>query len=357
MRTKKPFAQPLLGLTLLVFALPASTSYELQSFGFGAGGTATSASSVYGLSGVAGELSQGENMESTTYGLGAGLSFTQQANVPGEPTFTNPASHYNKLHFVIDTGDNPSDTVYALAISTDNFTTTRYVKADNTIGDTLTISDYQSYTDWGGGTGEFVVDLDTNTTYYLKVKAMHGGYTESAYSAVATATTSNVSLTYDLDVSATDSESSAPYTLSTGILTPNTVITAPQQIWIDLETNAENGAFVYLYDVNGGLVSASAGHTISSATGNLSVASEGYGFQVASVTESNGGPLAAVSPYNGVSETVGIVTTTPQTVLNTSSLPITGGRAALYVKAKAAVTTPAASDYADTITIVASASF
>jgi hypothetical protein len=286
--------------------------------------------------------------------LAAGLEFVQQANVPAAPTFTNPANYYNKLKFVLDTGNNPSDTVFAIAISTDNFTTTNYIQADNTIGSSPV---YQTYASWGGATGATVIGLATNTTYKIKTKAMHTKFNESGFSAVATAATEAVILSYDLDVSASDSETAAPYVVSFGTLSLGSVTTTAEKVWVDLDTNAENGAFVYAYANNAGLTSASSGYTITSATADLSSANEGYGLQIASVTQSAGGPLTKVSPYNGATENVGIINTVSRNILTSSNAPITAGRASIYVKAKASTSTPAAADFSDVLTMIASSTF
>ncbi|MBP9819703.1 hypothetical protein KBC79_03115, partial [Candidatus Woesebacteria bacterium] len=91
--------------------------------------------------------------------------------------------------------------------------------------------------------------------------------------------------------------------------------------------------------------------------GNLTALSEGFGLQYASVGQSAGGPVAVDSPFDGTSETVGTLTTTPQRIFNSTSAPVTAGRASFVTKAKPSNLAPAASDYADTITIVAAASF
>lgn len=345
-----------LGFPVMLFAffvMPASTAYELHNYGFGAGGTSISSSSSYSVTGMAGEVS-GPNASGATYDLGAGLLFTQQSNVPAAPTFTNPASHYNKLKFVLDTGNNPSDTIFAVAISADGFATTSYVQADNTIGPTAV---YQTYTAWGGASGAFVIGLAPATNYSMKVRAVQTKYTESAFSATATASTLSPSISYDLDVSATDSETGPPYVVTFGALSLGSVTTPSTKVWVDLDTNAEQGAFVYVYANGSGLVSASSAYTIPAVTGNLAALSEGFGLQTATVAQSSGGPLIAVSPYNGSSENVGIVDTTTRNIFTSSSLPITAGRGSVFLKAKAATTTPSANDYSTIITMIASATF
>jgi len=216
--------------------MPASTNYKLKDFGFGTGGTGNSSSSNYLLNAITGEQS-GAKMSGTNYNLGPGLEFTNQANVPAAPVFTNPGNYYNKLQIVLNTSDNPTDTEYAIAISTDNFVTeTNYVQNDNTVGSTLGIEDYQTYVEWGGASGFFVVGLSSNTTYYVKVKAMQGKFTETNYGPVATAATVSPTLTFDIDVSATDTETDPPFSINFGDLVAGSVTDSPQKIWIDLST-------------------------------------------------------------------------------------------------------------------------
>ncbi|OGH02348.1 MAG: hypothetical protein A2798_04015 [Candidatus Levybacteria bacterium RIFCSPHIGHO2_01_FULL_37_17] len=215
---------------------PQSTSYELRDYTFGAGGTTSNESTTYSLFGASGEVEY-NSLTSTNYRLGGGLNFTILANTPAAPTFTNPATNYDRLKFVIDTGGNPTDTVYAIAISTDNFAAdTRYIQDDNTVGSALGAEDYQTYTNWGGATGEFVRQLQRGTTYYIKAKARQGNYTESPYSAVSSATTSDPSLTFGLD-SSTISFSN----LNVG----NSYTDSAKQTVLTTSTNAYGGYIVY----------------------------------------------------------------------------------------------------------------
>ncbi len=180
-------------------AFPASSNYQIQEYSFGAGGTKNSTSANYGLSGLAGGVEFGRPT-SANYKMGTGLTFMMQANVPAIPTFTNPSDNYDRLKFVVNISNNPADTEYAIAISSDNFASdVRYIKSDNTIGTSLTNAEFQSYTDWGGATGEFVTGLTQNTTYTIKVKARQGDFTESAFGPTAQALTTAPSLTFSVN--------------------------------------------------------------------------------------------------------------------------------------------------------------
>lgn len=181
-----------------VFAGPSSTNYELDSYSFGAGGSDTNmSSSNYKAFGVLGEVEFGRP-SSTNYQAGTGLTYLLNLIVPDSPTLSNPGSNYDRLKIVVNQSGNASDATYAIAISTDNFgSDTRYIKSDNTIGATLTTSDYQTYTTWGGASGFYVTGLTRGTTYYVKAKARIGNFTETQWGpASAGVATVDPSLTF-----------------------------------------------------------------------------------------------------------------------------------------------------------------
>jgi len=183
----------------IAFAGPASTHYQLVDYGFGAGSTASSSSTTYSLNGSAGEIDTGQ-LSSTHFKLGAGLNATYQASTPPAPTFSNLSSNYDRLQIIINTGGNPTDTTYAIAISSDGFVSdTRYVESDNTIGTSFSASNFLTYSGWGGSSGSYITGLDSNTTYTVKVKAKQGTFTETGFGPTATATTTSPSLTFGVD--------------------------------------------------------------------------------------------------------------------------------------------------------------
>lgn len=343
------------GLVSLFSAMPSSTNYQLNNYDYGSGGTSGSSSTNYSLNANTGQASGSEG-SSTNYKLRSGNNNSQQANVPHAPTFTNPASYYNKLHFIVNPSDNPSDTKFSIAISDDNFTTTRYIQNDNTVGPNKGAEDYQSYGAWGGAGGQDVVGLEPNKTYKIKVNAIQGNFTETEYGPESTASTIPPSITFDIDVSDTDSETSAPYEIVFDKLYPGNVKNTLQKIWLDLDTNANSGAMIYIKSANTGLKSNYTGVTIPSATADLTVAGSGYGVQGVSATQTTGGPLSITSPYNGSGENVGGIDTWLRQVFS-SPAPVTGGRSSLILKAKSTASTPFGSDYQDTLTIIVTGSF
>jgi hypothetical protein len=338
----------LLILPFFFGALPSTTNYQLNSYGFGSGGTANSSTSNYSLEGISGELS-GQTGTTSTYNLKPGYTETQQANVPKIGVFDNGSGrYYNKLHFTIDTQNNPTDALYALQISTSsNFSSNiNYVKSDLTIGSTLNTADYQTYTAWGGAGGALVTTLSPNTTYYLRAKATQGKFTESAYGPSLSATTVNPSISFTI----------SPTSVSLGTLLPNTVTNALSTISLSFDTNANSGGDIFISGQYGGLKSLSTGFLVDSASGDLSSLARGFGAQVTSAGQTSGGPLAALSPYNAGGASVGITDTTIRKIISAST-QVNTGTASVLLKAKVDAADPAANDYKEFLTLLASASF
>jgi hypothetical protein len=330
-----------LGLSLIA-AFPAGSSYKLNSYSIGPGGSTTTSSTTYKA-----QTSVGEQANGTTSGAtdttGSGSIQTEQLNVPPAPTLSNGSgTYYNKLSFIISTGGNPTDTTFAVAVSTDNFVTTKYVQADGTLNTTAV---YQTYTSWGGAGGSFMTGLISATTYKAKVAAKQGLFTNTAYGAAATAATVTPSVTFSV----------SPNTTTLSNLLPGTVITS-SNLSFTYTTNAANGGSIYVSGQNNGMSSTIKSHTLAAFTGNLTGQSEGFGVQAASPSQSSGGPLSLVSPFNGTSNTVGAESTVPKQMVTTSAA-VVSGTATANVQAKSATSTPSSTDYQEILTFIASASF
>ncbi len=147
-------------------------------------------------------------------------------------------------------------------------------------------------------------------------------------------------------------------TLSTGSVTGTTGITAT------VNTNATYGWFLWASDANSGLKSATENYTIASKTpgtnGTLVAGTEGYltGLPAAGITQGSGaGTTSATAAYasSGAGNGSGLDGTPRQIASSTG----TANGAIVTVKEYAAIspTTPAAADYADTITIIGAGSF
>jgi hypothetical protein len=339
-------------LGLVFAAAPSSTNFILKNYDVGSGGTGSSSSTNYKLNGVSG-TQNGSLQTSTTYEVPSGEPSTQNVAVPAAPTLTNPSNYYNRLNLALNPGSAPSTTKYLIAISGDSFVTTRYVQADNSIGTSQAIANYQTYAAWGGASGFVVLGLSPSTTYQVKVKAIRGTFSGSGFGPTASAATVAPTLTISL---ATTLTSSPPFPVTFASLTPGSVVSGAADATIGLTSNAVNGGTVYARSTNAGLQSALAGTAIASASADLTAANTGYGAQVVSASQSSGGPLTAQSPFNGATNSVGGMTSSLQAILGTSA-SITSGTATIRLKAKASSITPSANDYSDVVTFVASMNF
>jgi hypothetical protein len=218
---------------------PSSENFQLEEYGFGAGGTGTDMNSTnFKMFGTAGEIDTGRPY-SANYKAGSGLIYTLKLNVPPAPTLTNPATNYDRLKFVLNEGGNASDATYAIAISTDNFVSdTKYIKSDSTIGNTLTTADFKTYSGWNGTSGTFVTGLRSGTTYYVKSKARLSNFTETEWGPASPGTaTSNSSLTFSLDNSSVTFDSLTP---------ANSYTDSDKSTVATVSTNAYNGYAVYV---------------------------------------------------------------------------------------------------------------
>ena len=342
-----------LGLVLFG-ALPSTTNYRLNSYGFGSGGTANSSTATYSLEGTAGELS-GQSASTVNAQAKPGYIQSQQANVPQLASIdNNGGQYYNKLHFVIDNQNNPSDATFLISVSTDNFVSDiRYVQTDGTLTPILSTAHYQTYSGWGGAGGSLMIGLLPSTNYDVRLRATQGKFTESAYGPISSQATAAPSLTFSL---VTSTQPSPPFSVDLGTLDVGNINTTAQTINTTFSTNGTTGGNIYITGQNGGLKSNSTGYQINAVSNDLTSLSEGFGAQNSSIGQSSGGPFSVVSPYNGSGNIVGSVGGTTRS-LYTSTNPITAGAGTLILKAKAAATDISATDYQEILTFVAAANF
>lgn len=330
------------GILFIFAGLSASTNYVLKSYSIGAGGSANTSSTNYSLQASLGEQSNGTT-SSTNNVLNNGSINAEQLNIPPAPTLSNGNNtYYNMLGIIINTANNPADTTYAVAVSTNNFTTTQYLQADSTLGASPV---FQSYTAWGGATGSYISDLLPSTAYQVKVSAMEGQFTNTNYGPQASISTVAPSISLALSTSQ----------LNLGSLLPGNVATS-NQLTTSFATNAVAGGTVYVYGQYAGLDSLAINYLINAVSANLASLSNGFGLQASNPTETSGGPLTINSPYNGTADVVGADSSTPQAILSSPSA-IYGGSASVVSLAKASTTTPAASDYQEILTFEASANY
>ena len=183
--------------------------------------------------------------------------------------------------------------------------------------------------------------------------------------------TANVdqTLTFDIDLSITDAETGAPYSIDFGSLTPGTVSssgTTFKSIWIDISTNASSGAIITIRNTNGsdGLKSSSTPtDTIPNSAAAMSSGTANFGLCVVSVTQT-AGTLAKAGTYtagtctaNGTTNDIKALTTSDASILTTSTDPIDSGRARISVNVNATPVTPAHTDYTDTFMLIATGTY
>jgi hypothetical protein len=342
---------PVFSGMVILAAAPSSTNYTLKSYDLG--GTGGSGSSTnFKLDANAGTQS-GASMTSTSYAIDPGEIATQNAAVPPAPTFTNPSNEYNRLRITLNTGGNPTDTRYAIAISPDAFTTTYYVQTDNTIGASYSITNYQTYAVWGSGSGVWITGLTPGTTYTVKIAAYQGDFTNTKFGPTASAATVQPTLSFSVETSAS---STPPFAVAFNGLIAGVVGDSAADAVLTMTTNALSGGSTFVRSVNAGLTSPSASFTINSATTDLAVAASGYGARVVATSESSGGPVAASAPFNGSNDSVGGLTAGLQEVSSVPA-PVTSGVTTVRLKAKTTAIMPSAVDYTDTLTFVAAMQF
>jgi len=294
--------------------LPSSTDYQLQNYSFGAGSTTNSTSTNYGLNGIAGEVEFGKG-SSTDYQLGSGLTYLMKANVPSAPTISTPANNYDRILFVINPGSNPNDVDYALQISTSSTfaTNVNYINSDGTIGPTLGSSNFQTYTTWGASSGMFVTGLSSNTTYYIRVAARQGNFTQSDWGPASSATTSYATLTFTINnptITFNNLNSTDAYTDSSKSDTFTTT------------TNAYNGYTIYGWDTQP--LTASGGNTITnySSANSSPTAWSGTGFGY-TTNDTNLSGTGGVNRFNSGTYYAGFQTSGPGDPVADDTGPVT----------------------------------
>ena len=268
---------------------------------------------------------------------------------------------YDKARFEILNNGNPSDTLYSVAISTDNFVSNaEYIDGATFKPESIAthdINDFRTKLYWE--TEVFnLKGLVAGTTYYIEVTALSGDFTQSDYSKAASTTTGNGSLSFDIDIApsnGTTAETTSPYTISFSnsddLMAGAAATTASNLIWLDIGSNSSGGVAVIQFGKNGGLYSPTTSQTIASANANLDTVTEGFGLQDFYLYNDSStflGNLSTTSSYSGSLNTVGAVSTTANKIFDGDG-PIQGGRAGLYLIARAGTDKNPATDYSENI--------
>lgn len=298
--------------------------------------------------------------ETTTSGYTSCLSGPTELS-GGMVALCGTGGCYDKARFEIVENGNPTNTLYSIAISTDNFVNNaQYIDGATFKPEDVAnhdINDFRTKTYWE--TEVFNIQgLVAGTAYYIEITALNGDFTQSDYSKAANATTGNGSLSFDIDIApsnGTTTESASPYTISFSggddLMAGAAATTASSLIWLDVSSNSSGGVAIIQYGKNGGLYSPTTSQTIPSTNTNLDTTSEGFGLQnfyINNDTSNFLGNITATSNYSGSLNTVGAISTTANKVYDGDG-PIQNGRVGLYLIAKASTSKTPATDYSESI--------
>lgn len=197
-----------------------------------------------------------------------------------------------------------------------------------------------------GASGSNTGTITTRTTTPTNIDT--AGFSTASVSGDQITVTATVPSTFSFALSATTDQ--------LGTLTTGSVATSPTPRTATVSTNAKNGWMVWAKDLNTGLNSATASKTIASTTpgsnSTLSAGTEGYNTGVTSSQVGGSGTISVAAPFVGSSAGQGSGLDTGLRMLASSNG--TADTAVLTLKNNAAInaTTPGASDYTDTITVV-----
>lgn len=145
-----------------------------------------------------------------------------------------------------------------------------------------------------------------------------------------------------------------------GTLLTGSVVSSPTPRTVTVNTNAKNGWQVWAKDLNIGLSSLTASKTIASTTpgtnSTLSAGTEGYNTGVTTSQVGGSGTITVATPFVGGAARGGGLDTTLRSLASSNG---TADTAVLTLTNNVAInaTTPGASDYTDTITVVGAGLF
>ncbi|KUK76567.1 MAG: transmembrane(s)protein [candidate division WS6 bacterium 34_10] len=272
------------------------------------------------------------------------------------------STEVNGLYLATQSYINPSDTLYAVEISTDNFVSDiRYIDGStNEPKNDLTLNDFRTKTTWEADTFN-ILGLQEGTEYSIRIIALHGDFTQTEEGPPASATTGGASSSFDIDIAdnsgytvETDPPFNITFTGENALLAGAGSVIADNLVWMDAETNGSGGFAIVQRGQNGGLYSSTLSTQINSVNGNLDSLSEGFGLQNYYIDYATGtglGTITAETNYSGSASNVGIVDTDWNKVYDSNG-PTVSGRMALYLMARASSDKQGATDYEESITFI-----
>jgi hypothetical protein len=199
---------------------------------------------------------------------------------------------------------------------------------------------------------------DTNTGSVTTRDGSSAAIDDAAFS---TATISNDQIVVTATVPQSFSFALSGNTDDLGTLTLGSVKSSPTPRTATINTNAKNGWMLWGRDLNTGLSSASAAASIGSTTpgsnSTLSPGTEGYNTGITHSEEDGAGTVTVEAPFVGGSTGKGGGLDTTLRVLTSSDGPNKNAVATITNNVTIDSLTPAATDYTDTITLVAAGLF
>lgn len=180
-------------------------------------------------------------------------------------------------------------------------------------------------------------------------------------SGYSTASITNDQIVVSATVPSTFSFALSGNTDALGVLSTSSVTTSPTPRTATVNTNAKNGFALWAKDANTGLTSLTASKTIPSRTpgtnSTLAAGTEGYNTGITFSQVGGSGTISVAAPFVGTGAGQGGGLDTTLRTLATSTG--TADTAVFTIKNNVAIsaTTPGASDYTDTITVVGAGLF
>lgn len=288
----------------------------------------------------------------------------------------NPATVASEAKVAIDF---PDFTIGSPTVSTagnltvDSATALPGTLVANNSGTTITITgvtDLTVGTLYGFDITAGVTNPGSTGTTDITVSTLTAGDAEIDSSIITTEIISNDQIVVNASVGATFTFALSANSASLGALSDSSVA-ASSPITATVTTNAASGWYLWAKDTNnngsgkGSLHSAANGHNIAgtdapgTASRTMSSGSEDFGMG-ATVTHGAGtGTPAVTSAYDGASSKVGTLDPTGYRPVSYSNGTSTGSGDVTSLVFRAAISnsTPPATDYSDTITVVAAGSF
>lgn len=236
--------------------------------------------------------------------------------------------------------------------------------SSNTIIFTLTtaLNNSTAYAFIIQGTG-FILNPAASTTIQHTLFTADGSSVTLDSKSVSSPTVSNDQITVSATVAPSftlvlGANTAALGTLSSSAVTSATGVTAT------ITTNAQGGWTMWGLDANQGLTSAVASYTIATsgsvdgAPSTLSTGSDGYVLDADLTTDAGGGGTVTVAAeYNGATTSAGGTLSSSFQPLASADGTANGDVITMILRATIAGSTPAAADYADTLTIVGAGTF